>query len=247
MISRRRATALLGASLLALGAGACATALSPELIQQVDQAQLSAVIMSYREFSGWQQAAATITNVQTRQTYRFEFHTGANVVNMRPSNLVIVPPGRYRLSDGYLYTPDASARLPLIEFWFDEFDVAPGEVVNIGTLTLEALNMNSLANARGLEALFRLGNQNDVTTYIAYGADYSEDEDVNELIANWYPTFAGRMVKRPLLVVLDRGQFESVLVAAYTPNADGVAPSTVEARQRVQDSVAELLRRGQPE
>jgi hypothetical protein len=247
MISRRRATALLSVSLLALGAGACATALSPELIQQVDRAQLSAVIMSYREFAGWQQAAATITNVQTRQTYRLEFHTGSNVVNMRASNLVIVPPGRYRLADGYLYTPDASARLPLIEFWFDEFDVAPGEVVNIGTLTLEPLNMSSLANARGLEALFRLGNQNDVTTYIAYGADYSEDEDVSELIADWYPTFAARMVKRPLQVVLDREQFENVLVAAYTPNAEGAAPSTIDARQRVQENVEELLRRRQSE
>jgi hypothetical protein len=241
MISRRRATALLGASLLALGAGACATALSPELIQQVEQSQQSAVIMSYREFSGWQQAAATIVNVQTRQTYRFEFHTGTNVVNMRPSNLQIVPPGRYRLVDGYLYTPDASARLPLIAFWFDDFDVAAGEVLNIGTLTLEAINMASLANARGLDALFRFGNPNDVTTYVAYGADYSEDADVSELLAQWYPTFAERMVKRPLRVVLNREQFETVLVEAYTPDANGIVPDTAVARERVQARLAELL------
>ncbi len=232
---------MLGASALLFGAAGCATPASPELIQQVEQAQQSAVILSYREFLNWHMGSATIVNVSTRQTYRFQFHTGTNVVNMRPSSLLIVPPGRYQIIAGALYTPDATAPLPLIEYWFDPFDVAAGEVVNLGTLALEALNMTSLANARGLEALFRLGNQSDVTTYIAYSIDNSADAEVSELLASWYPTFAPRMVERPLQVALDRVQFENLIVRAYMPDSAGVAPDTAVARERVNASVRAML------
>lgn len=218
------------------------TSIKPELLQKVQDGKHSAIIMSYKEFQGYYGAYITFANTETWKSQEISMHGGDNWVGAGPA-MAVVEPGHYRISTGSLYGYQVGANMPLVEYWFKEFEVAPGEIVDIGTLTLDDVKLRSTAGAAGkvVNALLAFGDTKDSTSYIAYNIDYSDDERVKKMLVDKYPQFAGKPVKRPLVPTIDKQQFETIIADANKPGADGKLPPTQESQRRVETAIIELL------
>lgn len=240
---RRLATAVLLATAL-LGMGACATgpSLTPAQMQAVRDGEQSAIIMSYREYAGMYGAYVRFVNVRTGAVHQVEMHGGANIVNAGP-DMVAVPPGRYRIQSGTLYTVDATGTMPLLGQWFEPFDVAAGEVVDIGTLHIDDVNVKALPGMgeQVINALITF-NPNRTDRYLIYSVDYSDAARVEQMLASKYPDLGVVPVRRPLVVRIDRAAFERVIVEAYALNPDGSPPTVEEAQRRVGVALERLVR-----
>lgn len=223
----------------ALGLAACATppSVNPMQMAQIRSGVQSAIIMSYREYNGMYGASVRFMNLETRGVYGVSMHGGDNWVNAGP-DMVAVPPGRYRVLSGSLYGYEVSGNMPLLAYWFDDFEVAPGEVVDIGTLTIDDVNVRSIPGMTSqiFNALFTLDSR-DRSTYFAYNIDYSDEARVAHMLESKYPELGVAPVRRPLSIVLDRTQFEQTILEAYSPNAEGALPSTAEAQARLNVSL----------
>ena len=244
-MNRRLAAAVLMITAL-LGAAACATgpSLTPAQMQAVREGQQSAVIMSYREYAGMYGAWVRLVNVETGVLYQVEMHGGTNIVNAGP-DMVAVPPGRYRVESGTLYTADSTATLPLLSWWFEPFDVAPGEVVNVGTLRIEDVHVRSVPGLgeQVINALLTF-NPNRSDRYLVYSVDYSDEARVAQMLTSKYPTLGVVPVQRPLAVRIDRSAFEQVIVEAYSLNPDGSPPTVQQAQAHVGVALEQVVRDG---
>lgn len=226
------------------GLAACATepSLSVAEMGMIREGDQSAIIMSYREYAGMYGASVRFMNVDTRRMYGVSMHGGDNWVNAGP-DMVAVPPGRYRILTGSLYGSDVTGNLPMIAYWFDEFNVAPGEVVNIGTLSIDDINVRALPGMsdRVLNALFTL-NPSQRNTYYAYTLDFSDEARVQHMLESKYPQLGVAPVQRSPATVLDRAEFERIIVESYAPGADGTMPSVQEAQTLVNESLDRFVR-----
>jgi len=229
---------------VSLALAACATppSVDPLQLAMIRDGEQSAIIMSYREYSGMYGANVRFVNMETRRTYAVSMHGGDNWVNAGP-DMVAVPPGRYRVLSGSLYGYEVSGTMPLLAYWFEEFEVRPGEVVDVGTLTIDDINVRSLPgmSERVFNALFTL-DPRQRSTYFAYNIDYSDEARVQHMLESKYPEFGVAPVRRPLEIVLDRAEFERLIVEAYAPSAEGALPSTQEAQTRLGDSLDNFVR-----
>jgi len=227
-----------------MGLGACATgpSLTPQQMEAVRAGEQSAIIMSYREYAGMYGAYVRFINVDTGLQYQVEMHGGMNVVNAGP-DMVAVPPGRYRVAGGSLYTADSTGSLPLIDRWFAPFDVAAGEVVDVGTLRIDDISVRALPGLgeRVVNAMLTL-NPARSDRYLVYAVDYSDAERVEKMLASKYPTLGVTPARRPLVVRLDREAFEQVIVEAYALNPDGSPPTVEQAGARVAAGLTRFLR-----
>ena len=235
MKSIRSLLGLSFAVLALLCVSACATtpSVSPAEMAAIRTGQQSAIIMSYREFGGLYAATVRFVNVDTRRIYSVSMHGGDNWVNAGP-DMVAVPPGRYRVLSGNLYGYQVTGNLPLLAYWFDEFDVRSGEVVNIGTLTIRDINVRSLPGMTDqvFNALFTLDTAQHNTYYI-YNVDYSDEARVQHMLESKYPELGVTPIQRPLHILFDSGEFEHIIVEAYAPHADGTLPTPQEAQARL--------------
>ncbi|HYC97438.1 hypothetical protein [Brevundimonas sp.] len=228
------------------GLGACATgpSLTPEQMAGVRAGEQSAIILSYEEYAGMYGAYVRFANVETGRLYQVEMHGGANLVNAGP-DMVAAPPGRYRVAGGSLYTADGTGNMPLLDHWFEPFDLAAGEVVDLGTLHIDDVTVHAVPgmSERVLRALVTF-NPNRTDRYLTYSVDYSDAERVRRMLASKYPTLGVTPVRRPLRVRLDRAGFERVVVEAYALEPDGSPPTIEEAQARVSAAMARFLDEG---
>lgn len=228
------------------GAAACETvSVSPEQLQLINGGSQSGIIMSYKEHAGLWGSTIHFANVSTGQRYSVSMHGGDNWVNAGP-DMIMAPPGRYRVVDGSIYATDMSATMPLLEWWFREFEVRAGEVVDVGTLKMTDINVKSIPSdelVQFFRGLVSGGDNSDVSTYVMYEVDYSDDARVQAMLKSKYPTLAVAPVKRPLQVALDRKEFEAIIVEAYRPGADGKYPSAREVEVKVSRLVADFVDR----
>jgi hypothetical protein len=239
----RRILGALAMAAALFGLSACATgpSVTPEQMADIRAGQQSAIIMSYREFQGLYSAYVVFVNVETRRSYAVSMHGGDNWVNAGP-DMVSVPPGRYRVLRGGLAGYEVTGTMPLLPYWFDEFEVGPGEVVDVGTITIEDVNVRSLPGMSDqiFNALFSLDPaQRDV--YYVYNIDYSDEARVQHMLESKYPDLGVAPVRRPLRIMLDRATFEQVIVDGYARSPDGALPTTQEARARVTAGLAAFL------
>jgi hypothetical protein len=178
-------------------------------------------------------ANVRFVNVATRQIFGVSMHGGDNWVNAGP-DMVAVPPGRYRILTGSLYGYEVTGNLPMVEYWFDEFEVRPGEVVNIGTLRIDDINVRALPGMsdRVFNALFTL-DYAQRHSYYAYTLDFSDEARVQHMLESKYPELRVAPVQRSPAMVLNSGEFGRIIVESYAPNADGSMPTVQEAQSRV--------------
>ncbi len=232
----KRLVASLSVALGLFGLAACETvSVSPEQLQLINSGSQSGIIMSYKEHEGLWGSTIRIANVKTGQSFSFSMHGGDNWVNAGP-DMVMAPPGTYRVVDGSIYSTDTTGTMPLLQWWFKDFTVAAGEVVDVGTLKMTDINVRSIPSdelVQFFRALVTLGDSSDVSTYVMYEVDYSDDARVQAMLKSKYPTLSVAPVKRPLQVALDRKEFERIIVEAYKPGADGKYLSSAEADAKV--------------
>jgi hypothetical protein len=242
MLYRRIALALF-AFVTLVGVSACATtpSLTPEQMAAIRAGGQSAIIMSYREYAGMYGADIRFVNVETRRLYGVWMHGGDNWVNAGP-DMVAVPPGRYRVHGGGLSGYEVTGTLPLLEYWFDEFEVRAGEVVDVGTLTIDDIDVRSAPGVGDQIFNFLMTldpAQRDV--YYAYNVDYSDEARVQHMLESKYPDLGVAPVRRPLRALLDRARFEQIILDAYARDADGDLPAMQEVRSRVGIGLQRLL------
>jgi uncharacterized protein YbaA (DUF1428 family) len=136
--------------------------------------------------------------------------------------------------------------MPLLRWWFRDFDVAAGEVVDVGTLKMTDINVKSIPSdelVQFFRGLVSGGDNSDVSTYVMYEVDYSDDARVQAMLKSKYPTLSIAPVKRPLQVALDRKAFEQIIVEAYRPGPDGKYPAAVDVEAKVDRLVADFVAR----
>ncbi len=232
----KRFMAGLAAALGMFGLAACETvSVTPEQLQMINNGSQSGIIMSYKEHEGLWGSTIRFANTTTGGTYSVSMHGGDNWVNAGP-DMVMVPPGRYRVVNGSIYSSDATGTMPLLQWWFKDFAVAPGEVVDVGTLKMTDIDVRSISSdqmSQFFTALVQLGDARETSTYVMYEVDYSDDARVQAMLKSKYPTLSITPVKRPLQVALNRKEFERLIVEAYSPGPDGKAPSSAEAEAKV--------------
>lgn len=242
----KQVLAAVSAALALFGAAACETvSVSPEQLQLINTGTQSGIIMSYKEHNGLWGSTIRFGNVASGRTYSVSMHGGDNWVNAGP-DMVMVPPGKYRVLDGSIYATDMSGTMPLLEWWFKEFDVRAGEVVDVGTLKMTDVNVRSIPSdelVKFFRSLVTLGDESDVSTYVMYEVDYSDDVRVQAMLKSKYPTLSVTPVKRPLQVALDRAEFERIIVEAYRPGPDGKYLSEAEADAKVGALLREFVAR----
>jgi hypothetical protein len=242
----RRFLAAAAVAFAMFGAAACETvSVSPEQLQAINGGSQAGVIMSYKEHAGLWGSTVNIANVATGLRYSLSMHGGDNWVNAGP-DMVMVPPGIYRVVDGSIYATDMSGTMPLLGWWFRDFDVRAGEVVDVGTLKMTDINVKSIPSdelVQFFRGLVSGGDNSDVSTYVMYEVDYSDDARVQAMLKSKYPTLAVGPVKRPLQVALDRKAFEALIVEAYRPGSDGKYPSAPEVEAKVNRLVAEFVQK----
>lgn len=217
------------------GLTACATvSVSPEQLQLINSGSQSGVIMSFRQHEDMVMAKVSIANVKTEETYLLSMYGTENIANDGPG-MVMVLPGQYRVVDGEFSNASMTANMPLLRWWFRDFTVGPGEVVDLGTLKVTDVDVRSITSDQLAAFINTLtsGDAREKTIYVMYAIDYSEDAWVQSMLKSKYPSLTVTPVKRPLQVALDRKEFEQLIVEAYAPGPDGKSPTSEDARAKV--------------
>lgn len=231
-------------ALALMAVGACATipTLSPREVSEVRSGEQSAIIMSYRAYKTMFWATVGFENATTGETFLVEMY-GGNQANGPNLGIVAVPPGRYRIGRSSVTDASAIAGLPLFSYWFDEFEIGAGEVLDMGTLNLHDVDVRSTATMGDhLARLISDGNLAGRYTYMAYSIDYSSDEHVRQLLMANHPELEATPIRRPLRILLDRAEFERAVAESYAPQADGTPPTVAEAHARVNATLERLVR-----
>lgn len=240
----KRLMAGLAAALGLFGLAACETvSVTPEQLQMINSGSQSGIIMSYKEHDGFWGSTIRFANTATGGIYGVSMHGGDNWVNAGP-DMVMVPPGKYRVVNGSIYSSDVTGTMPLLRWWFKDFTVSAGEVVDVGTLKMTDIDARSISSdqlSQFFTALGQFGDVRETSTYVMYEVDYSDDARVQAMLKSKYPTLSITPVKRPLQVALDRKAFESLIVEAYAPGPDGKAPSSAEAQAKVDTLVRAFM------
>lgn len=229
-------SALLAALLLFSAACATKPTTSPENVALIEAGEKGAVIMTFQPLKGTRYIANI--SIQSRDADEGWVLWTPDWPLMRA-----LTPGTYRISGGSMWDVNATANMPLVEFWYKDFTVGGGEVVDLGKLTMEKFDVRSLPGRRGqvLNVINSLGDRRDLSTYVAYGVTENDAAEISEMLQESYPTLADRLVSRPLETRLDRDGFADLVAASYAPDDSGVFPSTEEARERLDTALAKFM------
>lgn len=227
---------------------ACATVpVTPEEVALVNSQEKSLIVMSY--FSEKADPCNTgylnLVNVDTRELYNLGSFRGSNVVKPTPGRAAVTP-GKYKISSGNCAGYQLTGNMPLVETWFEEFEVKPGEVVNIGRIKPVDFDLKSLPESqfnRAVNVLLSLGSRANETTYVTYSFDAENESYVEALLADKYPEIKTGYVTRIPKFRFSDAEFKAVLIKAHEPNADGEMPTSSQATERVTSALNEFMAR----
>jgi len=234
--------------LLALGSlTACETIpVTPEDVTSINAREKSVVLMSYfsEKDDPCYHGYMNLVNVDTRQIYNLNSFRGSNIVKPTPGRIT-VEPGNYKILSGTCAGYQMTANLPLIGSWFEEFEVKPGEVVNIGRLKPINFDLKSLPESqlgRAMNVLFSLGTSRaNETTYVTYSFDAENESYVEGLLTTKYPDIETGYITRLPQRRFSEDEFKAVLVKAYEPDENGEIPSSTIANERVSTALADFI------
>lgn len=224
-----------GAVLLALALttlAACASA--PPRVTPTQMAAVKAGEQSVIVFVGGGGVAFTFTNVDTGQTYEVQTD---NVWKVLPG-VTAVPPGRYRLTDA------GAAFTPLLDVWFADVEIGPGEVVYLGSFESRGVTVyRATSDGEKILSLLRLDLEPPGGhVYYSYGVGDYWSENTRKYMQDEYPGLAAVMVDRPLQPLIETEAFEAAVTEAYGPR-DGVMPTPAQAEARARIAIATLVAR----
>lgn len=239
---QRLASVLLVAfSLMGLASCAMGPQLNLQQITSIREGQQSAILMAYKPYSSMISARLTFVNVRTSDTYEL-WVNGANSFVKASPDMVAVPAGRYRILNGTTADGSAFGTLPLIAYWFDEFEVGPGEVVDIGTLNVEDVEVRSMSGIADSVVYTMLTlNPARRDSYLSYSFNNASEADVQRMLGEKYPTLGVVPIRRSPRLILEKARFEQIIRESFTPKSDGSLPTTAEAQARVSASIRQFI------
>lgn len=217
---------------------ACATtSVTPEQISSIKTKENSAIITSYHKYDGFYSLTLKVLNLDTYKAHSLSMHGGENWVNAGP-DIAIVESGKYRILDASLYGGNASGNVPMIMFWFEDFEVGTGEIVDIGALTIEKVTLET--RAEGMDVVWNkaltlgLGDSNNRTTYMAYTLDHTDDARVQNMIETKYPELVGFPIRKLNVGKrISKDQFVNIIKEANQPDENGKLPNKAEGEAAV--------------
>lgn len=160
----------------------------------------------------------------------------------------VVEPGRYRILSGRCTVPGYyPSQLPSLRIWFGSVNVEAGETVYAGTLDTNRVDVKS--KLEGLGAVWGALNNFSTkkqSTFLTYELlDKSDSlktvmkaEGMGEDMAD----VADRMVYKPPLAILDKGEYEAAIFRAYAPTADGKTPTKAQVDERFAEEMKTALK-----
>lgn len=242
----RKLAAGLVAALAVVGLAACAGAprLAAADAAAVQSGQGAAVALTFRSIMYFESATIRFENLETHQIFEM-WGAQPPVYGSPQPGLLALPPGRYRVHSGELKFRHLKEEMPLISDWFREFEVRSGEVVDLGALTLTAVEAYAGTDAgRGVLKMLGQGDvQPAVThTYVVYSIDGSSAELTRDYLMNESGLGVAPTVRR-LQVRLNGAEFERLVYDAYEHHSDGSRPSEAEADARVRRALEAYLDR----
>ncbi len=229
---------------------ACETIpVTPEDVALINTQEKSVVLMSYfsEKSDPCYHGYVNIVNTQTRKVYSVNSFRGSSIVKPTPGRIAVTP-GTYKIASGSCAGYQMTASLPLLQTWFKEFEVKPGEVVNIGRLKPVNFDLKSLPESqlgRAVNVLFSLGSRANETTYVTYSFDDENEPYVKALLADKYPDIQAGYTTRSPKLSFSEEEFKAVLIKAYEPDAEGEMPTSTQARERVNTGLLEFLSKQQ--
>ncbi|WP_026941240.1 hypothetical protein [Hellea balneolensis] len=229
-----------------LALSACETIpVTPEDVSLINNQEKSVILASYYSekedvcYHGY----LNLMNVDTRKVYSLGSFRGSNIVKPTPGRIAVAP-GTYRIASGTCVGYQVSANLPLIQTWFEDFEINPGEVVNIGRLKPVDFDLKSLPKSqlgRAVNVLFSLGSRANETTYVTYSFDAENESYVKALLDKKYPEIQTKHVTRLPKLRFSEDEFKAVLIKAHEANSDGEMPTSEQARERVAAGLSEFM------
>lgn len=222
----------------ALSLSACATVDYEAFNAKLDSGESSAIVSQFDNTdTGMWGATLQLHNVTEGMIYTRTFDGyGPSVAEVKP--------GKYRIRSGSTYGYNVTGSLPLIEFWFEDFQVGPGEIVDIGKFGYKTFSVKSEASSakKVWNALNSLGTEvNDTADYVTYTVSALDQDEVQEALEKNFAANKSKLVSRPLVRVLSEEEFRKVIDEASAPDADGNLPPTEVSRERIGKALAALL------
>ena len=155
----------------------------------------------------------------------------------------VVAPGKYRIFSGRCTVPGYyPSQLPSLRIWFGTVDVKAGETIYAGTLDTNRVDVKSKLEGFGAVwgALNNFSTKKQ-STYLTYemldkSSELRQTMQGEEADADMADV-ANRMVFRPPLKVLDKGEYEAAIMRAYAPTAEGKTPTKDEVDARFADEM----------
>lgn len=159
-----------------------------------------------------------------------------------------VKPGKYRIFTGRCTVPGYyPSQLPNIRGWFGTIDVAAGETVYAGTLDTNRVDVKSKLEGLGAawSALTSLSTK-EQSTYLTYemldkSGDLKAAMKAGKM-GEGLESVADRLVYKPPLAILDKGEYEAAITRAYSKTPEGKTPTKAEVDARFADEMIIALK-----
>lgn len=226
-----------GLGLLALALSACNAINSsfptPVQIDTIRAGQGSAVVVQLSGSGPCPMLDMTLQDTRTGRPIQF-YVDGAVGFAPRPA-VVLVPPGSYRfgrancINGGFTHFPAVGA-------WFEDIEVAQGEVVYVGRLDADLITQEAFSRYNDPISRFLFGTAGEGTSfYMSY--TLTADPNIRDHVAYYHPDLGQQLVVRVPQQRIDEERFIALIAEAYEPGPDGQRPQTDVANRRL----AELM------
>lgn len=212
-------------------------------ISSLSEGKTGAVILDYEEFEDLYSYNIYLSNRDTKELVRL---LGSdNSSGWVKGNLAMntVTPGTYEIISGRLFNSDTAANMPLLKYWFEPFEVKAGELVDMGKLVMERIDVSSIQpHQQGIIGdIIGLKDSERDSTYIVYRFD-DVDELRNAKLLEKTPEITSlTRVRRSPTRQFTRVEFESAVLEAYALDADGMPPKEADADKKLAESLEKIL------
>lgn len=161
----------------------------------------------------------------------------------------IVEPGKYRFFSSTCSIPGYyPSNLPQMELWFGSIEVKAGETIYAGTLNSSRVDVKSkLEGAEAIWGVLSNYSTKKETTYLTYEFTNNSDWIKQALREQEEPDqnmieIADRMVYRPPLSIMDKEEYQSAILRAYSKTEDGKTPTKSEVDIRFREEMKTAIK-----
>lgn len=156
----------------------------------------------------------------------------------------IVAPGEYRIFSGRCTVPGYyPSQMPSLRIWFGNVKIGAGETVYAGTLDTNRVDVKSKMEGLGAAwgALTNFSTKSS-STYLTYEFLDQSAGVKSMLNAVEMSDVAERMIYKPPLAILDKGEYEAAILRAYQKTPEGKTPTKAQVDARFAEEMKIALK-----